>query len=192
MLPKLVTLETLVISQTKSLLQDQFLIADEQGVPVGTILQSGGVKDMLFNSSRSLEVAFTDDQGTPQQSLMLIKDPPNFLRDTYEVYLPGVEKPMAVVTKRFSMLKTRLTMEMEGFPEIEIEGDIWDWNITISSQGQPLAEVRNEWAGVGKFLSGKNTYRLSIAPGLDPQQHAGLIGAVMCMDMLRTKAQQSS
>ena len=192
MLPRILTLDTLVISQTKSFLQDEFLIADEQGVPVGTIVQSGSLKDMFFNSSRSLEVAFTDDQGNPQQPLMLIKDPPNFVRDTYEVYLPGIEKPMAVVTKRFAMLKTRLTMEMEGFPEIEITGDIWDWNITISSQGQPLAQVSNEWAGVGKFLSGKNTYRLSIAGGLDPQQHAGLIGAVMCMDMLRTKAQQSS
>lgn len=192
MLPRILTLDTLVISQTKSFLQDEFLIADEQGVPVGTIVQSGSLKDMFFNSSRSLEVAFTDDQGNPQQPLMLIKDPPNFVRDTYEVYLPGVEKPMAVVTKRFAMFKTRLTMEMEGFPEIEITGDIWDWNITISSQGQPLAQVTNEWAGVGNFLSGKNTYRLSIAGGLDPQQHAGLIGAVMCMDMLRTKAQQSS
>ena len=192
MLPRILTLDTLVISQTKSFLQDQFLIADEQGVPVGTIVQSGSLKDMFFNSSRSLEVAFTDDQGNPQQPLMLIKDPPNFVRDTYEVYLPGIEKPMAVVTKRFAMFKTRLTMEMEGFPEIEITGDVWDWNITISSQGQPLAQVTNEWSGVGKFLSGKNTYRLSIAGGLDPQQHAALIGAVMCMDMLRTKAQQSS
>ena len=192
MLPRILTLDTLVISQTKSFLQDEFLIADEQGVPVGTIVQSGSLKDMFFNSSRSLEVAFTDEQGNPQQPLMLIKDPPNFVRDTYEVYLPGIEHPMAVVTKRFAMFKTRLTMEMEGFPEIEITGDIWDWNITISSQGQPLAQVTNEWAGVGNFLSGKNTYRLSIAAGLDPQQHAGLIGAVMCMDMLRTKAQQSN
>ena len=173
-------------------MQDQFLIADEQGVPVGTIVQSSSMKDMFFNASRSLEVAFTDEQGNPQQPLMVIKDPPNFVRDTYEVYLPGVEKPMSVVTKKFSLLKTRLTLEMEGFPEIEIEGDVWDWNITITSQGQPLAEVRNEWSGVGRFLAGKNTYKLSIAPGLDPQQHAGLIGAVMCMDMLRTKQQNSS
>ena len=192
MLPRLLTLDNLVISQTKSFMQDQFLIADEQGVPVGTIVQSSSMKDMFFNASRSLEVAFTDEQGNPQQPLMVIKDPPNFVRDTYEVYLPGVEKPMAVVTKKFSLLKTRLSLEMEGFPEIEIEGDVWDWNITITSQGQPLAEVRNEWGGVGRFLAGKNTYRLSIAPGLDPQQHAGLIGAVMCMDMLRTKAQNSS
>lgn len=191
MLPRLLTLDNLVISQTKSFMQDQFLIADEQGVPVGTIVQSSSMKDMFFNSSRSLEVAFTDEQGNPQQPLMVIKDPPNFVRDTYEVYLPGVEKPMAVVTKKLSLLKTRLTLEMEGFPEIEIEGDVWDWNIQINSQGQPLAEVRNEWSGVGRFLAGKNTYKLSIAPGLDPQQHAGLIGAVMCMDMLRTKAQNS-
>ena len=191
MVPKLLTTNNLVISQTKSFMQDQFLIADEQGVPVGTIVQSASLKDMFFNASRSLEVAFTDDQGNPQQPLMVISDPPNLVRDTYEVHLPGVEKPMAVVTKHFALLKTRLTMEMEGFADIDIEGDFWDWNITITSQGQPLAQVRNQFAGVGRYLTGKNTYHLSIAEGLDPQQHAGLIGAVMCMDMLRTKAQQS-
>ena len=79
-----------------------------------------------------------------------------------------------------------------GFADIGIEGDFWDWNITITSQGQPLAQVRNQFSGVGRYLTGKNTYHLSIAEGLDPQQHAGLIGAVMCMDMLRTKAQQSN
>ena len=60
MLPRLLTLDNLVISQTKSFMQDQFLIADEQGVPVGTIVQSSSMKDMFFNASRSLEVAFTD------------------------------------------------------------------------------------------------------------------------------------
>ena len=173
MTQNLFTLDELVISQTKSFLNDQFMITDLDGTPVGTILQSTSLKDMVFKSSRSLEVALTD--------------PPNFLRDTYEVHLPGIEKPMAVITKRFSMLKTKLDLTMEGFADVEIHGDFWDWNLSITSEDRLLADVSNEWTGMGNFFMGKNTYRLRITPGLNEQHHAAIIGTVMSMDMLRTK-----
>ncbi|WP_234462110.1 LURP-one-related/scramblase family protein [Corynebacterium macginleyi] len=94
MMQKLFTLDELVISQTKSLLKDRFMISDVNGTPVGTIVQSTSLKDMMFKPSRSLEVALTDTEGNPQQTVMTISDPPNFLRDTYEVHLPGIEQPM--------------------------------------------------------------------------------------------------
>ena len=187
----LFTLDELVISQTKSFLNDQFMIADINGTPVGTILQSTSLKDMVFKSSRSLEVALTDAEGTPLQTVMTISDPPNFLRDTYEVHLPGIEQPMAVITKRFSLLKTKLDLTMEGFADVEIHGDFWDWNLSITSGDRLLADVSNEWTGMGNFFMGKNTYRLRITPGLNEQQHAAIIGAVMSMDMLRTKEKNS-
>ena len=151
----LFTLDELVISQTKSFLNDQFMIADINGTPVGTILQSTSLKDMVFKSSRSLEVALTDAEGTPLQTVMTISDPPNFLRDTYEVHLPGIEQPMAVITKRFSLLKTKLDLTMEGFADVEIHGDFWDWNLSITSGDRLLADVSNEWTGMGNFFMGK-------------------------------------
>jgi len=180
MTQNLFTLDELVITQTKSFLNDQFMITDIDGTPVGTILQSTSLKDMVFKSSRSLEVALTDAEGNPLQTVMTISDPPNFLRDTYEVH-------MAVITKRFSMLKTKLELTMKGFPDVEIRGDFWDWNLSITSHGRQLANVTNEWTGVGNYFMGKNTYCLAITPGLNEQQHAAIIGAVMSMDMLRTK-----
>ena len=191
MTQNLFTLDELVITQTKSFLNDQFMITDIDGTPVGTILQSTSLKDMVFKSSRSLEVAITDAEGNPLQTVMTISDPPNFLRDTYEVHLPGIEQPMAVITKRFSMLKTKLELTMKGFPDVEIHGDFWDWNLTITSRGRRLANVTNEWTGVGNYFMGKNTYRLAITPGLKEQQHAAILGAVMSMDMLRTKQKNS-
>ena len=182
MTQNLFTLDELVITQTKSFLNDQFMITDLDGTPVGTILQSTSLKDMVFKSSRSLEVALTDAEGNPLQTVMTISDPPNFLRDTYEVHLPGIEKPMAVITKRF----------MEGFADVEIHGDFWDWNLSITSGDRLLADVSNEWSGVGNYLKGKNTYQLRITPGLDEQHHAAIIGAVMSMDMLRTKQKNSN
>ena len=191
MTQNLFTLDELVITQTKSFLNDQFMITDLDGTPVGTILQSTSLKDMVFKSSRTLEVAITDAEGNPLQTVMTISDPPNFLRDTYEVHLPGIEQPMAVITKRFSMLKTKLDLTMEGFPDVEIHGDFWDWNLSITSEDRLLADVSNEWTGMGNFFMGKNTYRLRITPGLNEQHHAAIIGAVMSMDMLRTKQKNS-
>ncbi|MBK3428811.1 LURP-one-related/scramblase family protein [Corynebacterium tuberculostearicum] len=191
MTQNLFTLDELVITQTKSFLNDQFMITDLDGTPVGTILQSTSLKDMVLKSSRSLEVAITDAEGNPLQTVMTISDPPNFLRDTYEVHLPGIEQPMAVITKRFSMLKTKLELTMKGFPDVEIHGDFWDWNLSITSRGRRLANVTNEWTGVGNYFMGKNTYRLAITPGLKEQQHAAILGAVMSMDMLRTKQKNS-
>ena len=191
MTQNLFTLDELVITQTKSFLNDQFMITDLDGTPVGTILQSTSLKDMVLKSSRSVEVASTDAEGNPLQTVMTISDPPNFLRDTYEVHLPGIEQPMAVITKRFSMLKTKLDLTMEGFPDVEIHGDFWDWNLSITSEDRLLADVSNEWTGMGNFFMGKNTYRLRITPGLSEQQHAAILGAVMSMDMLRTKQKNS-
>lgn len=191
MTQNLFTLDELVITQTKSFLNDQFMITDLDGTPVGTILQSTSLKDMVLKSSRSLEVAITDAEGNPLQTVMTISDPPSFLRDTYEVHLPGIEQPMAVITKRFSMLKTKLELTMKGFPDVEIHGDFWDWNLSITSRGRRLANVTNEWTGVGNYFMGKNTYRLAITPGLKEQQHAAILGAVMSMDMLRTKQKNS-
>ena len=191
MTQNLFTLDELVITQTKSFLNDQFMITDLDGTPVGTILQSTSLKDMVLKSSRSLEVAITDAEGNPLQTVMTISDPPNFLRDTYEVHLPGIAAPMAVITKRFSMLKTKLDLTMEGFADVEIHGDFWDWNLSITSEDRLLADVSNEWTGMGNFFMGKNTYRLRITPGLSEQQHAAILGAVMSMDMLRTKQKNS-
>ena len=192
MMQKLFTLDELIISQTKSFLKDRFMISDVNGTPVGTIVQSTSLKDMVFKPSRSLEVALTDAEGNPQQTVMTISDPPNFLRDTYEVHLPGIEQPMAVITKRFSMFKTKMELTMGGFADVEVHGDFWDWNLTITSQDRQLADVSNKWTGMGNYFMGKNTYLLRIAPGLNEQQHAAIIGAVMSMDMLRTKKKKNS
>ena len=188
---KLFTLENLVITQTRSFLNDEFMITDERGVPVGTILQSQSLRDAFFNGSRSLEVATTDDQGNPQQHVLTIKDPPNFGWDSYEVFLPGIEMPLATITQKFSFFKLNLSLTMENFPDVAIEGSIWYWNLRITSQGHPVAIVDNQWKGFGSFLSGKNTYHLAIAEGLNEHQHAAILGATMAMDMLRTKSRQS-
>ena len=61
---------------------------------------------------------------------------------------------------------------------------------SLSARGSASA-VTNEWTGVGNYFMGKNTYCLAITPGLNEQQHAAIIGAVMSMDMLRTKEKNS-
>ncbi|MHA2787629.1 LURP-one-related/scramblase family protein [Corynebacterium sp. S7] len=186
--PALLTLDRLVISQTKSFFVDEFSISDENGSPVGTVVQSTELKD-FFMGSRGLTVAATDIDGNSTEPVLIIQDPPNFVFDTYEVYLPHEEEPLAVITQKFSFLKTRLSLTMSGFPDVEINGNFWDLDFSITSEGQPLARVTTGWTGLSNYMFGKNTYLLSIRPGLDPRQHAALLGATMSLDMLRTKKQ---
>ena len=40
------------------------------------------------------------------------------MRDTYEVHLQGIEQPMAVITKHFSMFKTKIERKMEDFGNV--------------------------------------------------------------------------
>lgn len=40
------------------------------------------------------------------------------MRDTYEVHLQGIEQSMAVITKRFSIFKTKTELKMEGFADV--------------------------------------------------------------------------
>ncbi|WP_018296588.1 LURP-one-related/scramblase family protein [Corynebacterium lubricantis] len=188
MIPDLLTLDTLVISQTKSFIADEFSISDEHGSPVGTVVQSTDLKD-FFMGSRGLTVAATDADGTSTAPVLIIQDLPNFVFDTYEVYLPQEEEPLAIISQKWSFLKTRLSLTMAGFPDVEITGNFWDLDFAIASEGQPLARVTTGWTGLSNYMLGKNTYLLTIRPGLDSRQHAALLGATMSLDMLRAKKQ---
>lgn len=186
MVPELLTLDHLVITQTKSFINDEFSISDENGAPVGTIVQSRELKE-FFMGSRGLTVAATDPEGNPGQPVLVIKDPPNFMLDSYEVYFPEEDEPLAVVTSKLSLFRTKMRLTMAGFDDVDIEGNFWDLNFTITSRDQPLAQVSTAWNGFSNFMMGKNSYHLALQPGLDPRQHAALLGATMCLDMLRTK-----
>lgn len=190
MTPPLLTLDNLVISQAKSFIVDEFTITDERGVPVGAVVQGSKIGD-FFMGSRSLAVASTDPQGRPVAPIIVIKDPPNLLHDTYEVYAAAGEQPLARIRREITLFKTRLTVAMEGFADVEVAGNLWDLDFSMLSQGREIARVNAGWAGLGNAFLGKSTYHLAMTSGLSECQHAAILGTTMSLDMLRTKKRRS-
>ena len=83
-------------------------------------------------------------------------------------------------------------MEVAGFPEVQVEGKVFQLNYTLTSQGRPIASVDAEFSGVGRAVMGKTNYRVRMQPGLDERQHAAVIGVALAIDMRRAKMRRRS
>ncbi|MCT2339621.1 LURP-one-related/scramblase family protein [Corynebacterium sp. p3-SID1056] len=178
--------DELIFSQTKALGTDEFEITDAAGTLVGTARQTLKLSD-LFSSSRGTEVR--DAQG----NLVLgVTDPVNWLHDSYEVRLADPDLPLATLRTRFAWLRTKLSLEIAGFPEVEVDGKLMALDFTLTSMGREIARITAEYSGMGRMMMGKTTYRITFAPGLDERQHAAILGSAVALDMLRRKRRNSS
>lgn len=175
-----------VVKQTKALGRDEFAIENTQGGVLGTARQTLKMSD-LVKASRGVEVF--DAAG---KHVLSIEDPVNFIRDTYAVHL--VEPPMqlAHLTKRFAWIGAKFDVEIAGFPGVEINGQVFQLNYTLTSQGREIARVDAEYSGVGRAIMGKTSYRVRIQPGLEERQHAAIIGIALAIDMRRAKMRRRS
>ena len=176
----LLTSDDLLITQTKAFMRNEYSIVDATGTLVGETRQDLALRDLL-RSSRSLIVSAGDT------TVLRVSDPVNLLRDSYEVHLEGSDRPLATIRARISLLRERFTLTMDGLPDIDIEGSVWRWNFTMTSQGRPVARVDNAWPGAGNYLIGKNSYHLGMEAGLAEHHHAALLGATLCLDLARKK-----
>ena len=75
---------------------------------------------------------------------------------------------------------------------MQIQGQVFDLNYALTSQGQEIARVDAEYSGVGRMLMGKTSYRVRIQPGLDQREHAAVIGIALAIDMRRAKMRRNS
>lgn len=73
---------------------------------------------------------------------------------------------------------------------MEISGEAFQSDHTLSSQGCKIAEVNAEFPGVGRALMSKTRYRITIEPGLDENVHAAVIGIAFALDMRRRKIRE--
>ena len=152
----------------------------------------------VYHPWRLFEWWFFFDAYAPQvfdtggRHVLSIEDPVDFIRDTYAVHL--VEPPMqlARLTKRFAWIGAKFDVEIAGFPDVEIVGEVFQLNYTLTSQGREIARVDAEYSGMGRAMMGKTSYRVRIQPGLDERQHAAIIGIALAIDMRRAKMRRRS
>lgn len=86
-----------------------------------------------------------------------------------EISDAGGQVLASLKAKRFSPIKSRMTMTMSDGSTWEVEGTIMEKNYTISSGGAPVARVSQKWMTV------RDKYTVEFVSSLDP----GLVMAVI-------------
>ncbi len=183
------TSNELIIAQYQAIGRDEFTITDPQGVQLGTARQRRKLGD-LFKASRGVEVF--DATGTP---VLTIEDPVNFFFDRYAVHRTdpesGEHSELAHIARRLSWIGAKYDVDIAGYPQMEINGEIFQLNFELTSQGSTIAWVDAELPGIGKALMGKTTYCVAFEPGLDENLHAAVLGIAFALDMRRKKMRES-
>lgn len=174
-----------VVTQTKAMGRDVFAIESATGELLGPARQTRKLWD-LVEASRGVEVF--DASGA---HVLTIEDPINLIRDTYTVHPVSPPMQLAKLTKRFSWLGMRFSVEFAGFSDVQIQGRPFNLIYTLTSQGQPFAEVNSEFSGVRRALMGKTNYRVRMPQLLDERQRATAIGIELAIDMRRVKARRA-
>ena len=189
MLAAMLQANELIISQSKAIGRDEFTISDPNGGQLGLARQTRKLSDLL-KASRGVEVF--DAGGTP---VLAVEDPVNVIRDRYIVHRAdpqnGGQAELAHITKRFAWIGAKYDVDIVGFPQVEIQGEVFQLNYALTCQGRMIARVDAEFSGVGRALMGKTTYRVAFEPGLDENVHAAVIGIAIALDMRREKMRDS-
>jgi uncharacterized protein YxjI len=98
------------------------------------------------------------------------------VRDTMEIEGPDGRKVATVKKALVNPLRERWTVDVEGAPDLDVQGNIVDHEYRIEQDGKPAAEVSKRWFRVAE------TYGVEVAPDQDP---ALIIAVTAVLDMSR-------
>lgn len=172
--------DVLVIQQTKNLMKNDFAILNGEGVQVAHVETGGSALGRMFAGSRQLTVF-----DGPDNPVLQVKDTMSVGRDRMEI-MDGQGNQIATLVKRITFFKTKVTVDFQG-EEIDMDGNLWDFEFQISARGQVIATVSRSWSGLGNALIGKSTYAVRLAPTLSPGHRLMTVGAVLALDLIREK-----
>lgn len=128
---------------------DSFTIKDENGN------NAFMVEGQLFSFGHKL--SFCDTMGN---EMAFIKQRLMTFKTSYEIY--SGEELYAVIKKQlFTFFSCRFDIEVMNGDTIEVEGDIFDHEYTITRGGRLIATVSKEW------FAFRDTYGIDICPGED-------------------------
>ncbi|UFU05244.1 LURP-one-related/scramblase family protein [Ruania halotolerans] len=175
----------LVIDQVTNFMSNDFAISDPQGQQVGHIETGGSALGRALMGSRELTVF-----DGPGQPLLHVKDTVTFGRDRMEIF-DGHGQPLAHLVKRIAFFRTRVTIELDGTP-LELTGNIWGFDFTLSGPRGQMATVARSWSGIGKALLGHSRYVVDLSPELAPRERQAVLGAVIALDLIREKQQRNN
>ncbi|GAB3263619.1 LURP-one-related/scramblase family protein [Kineosporia babensis] len=95
------------------------------------------------------------------------------LRETYTIKV-GDAKAAEVRKKFFTPFVDRFTIDVPGPDDLEMKGDLFDHEYTVSRGGREVANVSKRW------LSFRDTYAVRIDEGED---HLLILASVLALDL---------
>ena len=95
------------------------------------------------------------------------------LKETMEIEGPDGERLALVKKALFTPLREHFVVNVKNGPDLEIHGNILDYEYTIGDVHKKVAEVSK------KFLHVRDSYAVSIEPG---QDDVIILGVVVCID----------
>jgi uncharacterized protein YxjI len=103
------------------------------------------------------------------------------LRPTYEISVGGEE--VAEVRKHFfTPFGDKFTIDIPGPNDLEMAGNLFDHEFTISREGQTVATVSKRW------LTMRDTYAVDIAQG---QDDVLILASVLALDLAQDQERQT-
>jgi uncharacterized protein YxjI len=83
------------------------------------------------------------------------------IRDTMEIEGPDGGRLATVRKAMITPLRDRWSVDVEGGPDLEVQGNVLDHEYTIEADGSKVAEISKKWFRI------RDTYGVEIAPGED-------------------------
>ena len=88
----------------------------------------------------------------------------------------------ATVTKAlFTLLHQKYTIQVEGGPTFDAEGDITNHEYAVQENGVPVAQISRRWFSI------RDAYGIAIAPG---QDEAFMLAAAVCIDEISERERE--
>jgi uncharacterized protein YxjI len=88
----------------------------------------------------------------------------------------------ATVTKAlFTLFHQHFTIQVEGGPAYEAQGDITNHEYEVTGNGSPVAQISRQWFSV------RDAYGVAVAPELD---QALILAAAVCIDEITERERE--
>ena len=141
---------------------DDFWIENDQGQRAYKV----DGKALRIRQTLVLEDANGTEQCRIQERMLRI-------RDTMEIEGPDGRTLAKVKKALITPIRDRWSVDVEGGPELEVQGNILDHEYTIEADGTKVAEISKKWFRL------RDTYGVEIAPG---QQDALILMITVAVD----------
>lgn len=172
---------TLVLQQVTAMVTNDFALQNVDGRTVGRVETHGSLGARLMKGSRHFTV-----RGDTDQPVLVLRDPLNFVRDTFELENPD-GSAFGQVRKRFAFFNQRLDITLTSGELIELKGNFLGLDFELRSHGKVVARISRKWSGLAKGLLGRSTYAITFDPATPADPRKAAIGAMIALDLVRRK-----